>query len=91
MRNHSKQALMLLRHSWNTRNYDLDCGSQFMNATLEGLTTILGVRRHSTIPYSNEENGIVSEQGSKPPHSEHLLASNTLHDGKAAELVRKRT
>ena len=36
-----------------------DCGSQFMNATLEGYATLTGVRHHSTIPYSKEENGIV--------------------------------
>ena len=32
-----------------------DCGSQFMNATLEGYATLSG----DTIPYAKEENGIV--------------------------------
>ena len=36
-----------------------DCGSQFMNATLEGYATLSGVRHHFTISYSTKENGIV--------------------------------
>jgi len=36
-----------------------DYGTQFMNKTFDGFSTLSGIRHHSSIPYSNEENGIV--------------------------------
>jgi len=36
-----------------------DYGSQFMKKTLEGFAALSGIRHHSNIPYSKEENGIV--------------------------------
>ena len=36
-----------------------DYGSQFMNKTLEGFAARSGIRHHSSMPHSKEENGIV--------------------------------
>ena len=54
-----------------------DCGSQFMNATLEGYATLSGLRHpvYYTILKGGKRDSRKVEQGSQSPHSEHLTLS----------------
>ena len=51
-----------------------DFGSQFMNQLLTHFNAEMGIKHHTTIPYSKEENGIVERANKgQQTHTQHLL------------------